>query len=197
VLGQGVATEISIPIETVYGKGVNKDGSSNAAQPGKSIKPKGWMRVWITRDDKWPVPGEFIGILVKPNPLPPHVWWFMRSSPFLYAGNWMDTLDLTSGTIVSKTENVEHPTSKTPCTEYIVTIHGIDVKIYSSDFLVYNAGDRVAIWKDRAGELQNSYTNRTDRSFDQMEQQEFGDPQHDSPPPVYTIYTIIPITFFL
>lgn len=195
--GQGLGREIDIPMESIYGKGVNTDGSRNEDQPGKVIKPKNWMRVWITREDKWPIPGEFIGILIKPSPIPPHVWWFMRSSPLLYAGNWMDTLDLTSGLIKSKESDITHPESGSLCTRYVITIHGIDIQVYSSDFIEYDIGTRVAVWKNRKDEVANNYDDRVNRSFDQREQQQYGDPLETDPAEDYTIYVILPITFFL
>lgn len=216
-------TKLEIPMEKIYGKGVTQDGTYNSSQPGLSLISyipqqttktgfkygggwigKHWLRVWITREDKWPVPGEFIGILVKPCPVPPHVWWFQRSSPLLYAGNWIDTLDLTSGVVIEVIQNIEHPLSKALCTEYKVKIHGVNsVRIYSSDFLVYEVGKRVAIFKYRIDEVPlqlkegqpgTDYLTRPDLSYDQMEQQEWGEPIKDT---VYeSYYVILPLTFF-
>jgi hypothetical protein len=67
---------------------------------GKDVRPKGWAKLWIKRKDKFPVPGEFIGVLCKSSPVPPTCWWFQETNPFVYAGNWMDTYNLTSGVIV-------------------------------------------------------------------------------------------------
>lgn len=249
--GTVINTKIDIPMEKIYGKGVNKDGSANPSQPGLSlittiptkrtdkgfivgggIVGKHWLRVWITRNDKFPVPGEFIGILTKPVPTPPHVWWFQRSSPLLYAGNWMDTLDLTSGVITKRKVNgatrnqvieitlnedgststsvlseawITHPESRVNCAEYTVRVKGILVRIYSSDHVLYDVGKRVAIWKDRSTEVANqlkegspgeNYLTRPDIAYDQLEQQHYGDPQYSETPNIYTLYVILPLTFF-
>ena len=71
---------------------------------GYEVEPKFWMRYWINKDSKLPVPGEFIGILCRPVAAPPHVWWFQESAPFVYAGNWMETGTLTSGVVTVVTE---------------------------------------------------------------------------------------------
>jgi hypothetical protein len=181
-------TTAVIPIETAYGRGKNSDGSDNPAQPGKYVRPKGWLRIWITRDEKWPVPGEFIGILCKPSPVPPHCWWFQDSSPFVYAGNWMDTFDLTSGVIVQKTADVGHPQSGAICTMYRVLVHGVRVDIYSSDYCDYTVGQRVGIYK------MGSRSSDPLLVFDFTEQQMQGDPTVG--PIVSTDYIIIPIEFY-
>jgi len=158
-----------------------------ASDYGVDVKPKGWGKLWITRGDKFPVPGEFVGILCKPLPVPPHVWWFQNSSPFLYAGNWFDTFDLTSGVIVSKAEDEVHPTTGVTCTGYRVKIHGREVDIYSSDFVVYEVGTRVGIFK--IGTRSN-----TEIVFDYKEQAMQGDPEVG--PLISEDYVIIPITFY-
>jgi hypothetical protein len=272
--GTIINTKIELPMEKIYGKGVTEDGTYDPLRPALPLSSyippketetgfeygggwvgKNWLRVWITRTDKWPVPGEFIGILVKPCPVPPHVWWFQRSSPILYAGNWMDTLDLTSGVVVERTtplncdvyrtnmtvtekkmmddgtvtETVKtedwptHPVTGTFCTAYMVKIHGVNsIQGYGSDFLPYEVevGNRVAIWKNRVqeeplqlkddpilwpgGKPGANYLTRPDLAFDQMEQQEWGEPDKDAIPESYyapwtttpEYYTIFPITFF-
>ena len=112
---------------------------------GEDVKPKLWMRYWIHKESTLPVPGEFIGILCKPVTTPPHVWWYQETTPFLYAGNWVETKTLTSGVIVSvileKDRNGEIGNA------YNVKVHGCEVQIVSTDFFLYSVGDRVAIIK--------------------------------------------------
>jgi len=108
------------------------------------VRPMFWMRYWITRDEAFPVPGEFVGILVKPLGIPPHVWWYQRSNPFLYAGNWVETQCLTSGVVVS---SLSMPDGST---EYTVTVHGRDITLKTSDYMEYAVGDRVGILKKDA-----------------------------------------------
>lgn len=104
----------------------------------EAAEPKKWMRYWVKKKDTFPVPGEFIGILTRPVACPPHLWWFQESSPFLYAGNWMETRYLTSGVVTSVSQ--DYPI-------YGVKVQGCEVMAYASDFFSYKVGDRVAIAK--------------------------------------------------
>ena len=111
------------------------------------VEPKFWMRYWIHKDSTLPVPGEFVGILCRPVACPPHVWWFQESSPFLYAGNWVETLNLTSG-IITQIVLEKDREDNTPGNQYYVKIQGCEVIIESSDFFDdYQVGDRVAVLK--------------------------------------------------
>jgi len=108
--------------------------------------PQMWMRYWIHKDYKFPVPGEFIGVLCRSMALPPHIWWFQESLPFVYAGNWVETDNLTSGLVVSKTLESER-TDGGIGTEYKIKVHGWDIYIYASDFMDYAVNDRVGVLK--------------------------------------------------
>lgn len=108
--------------------------------------PQQWIRYWIHKDEKWPVPGEFIGIVVKSLALPPHVWWFQDSCPFVYSGNYIETDHLTSGIVVEKTLEADR-TDGGFGTQYKIKIHGYDIFVYASDFMEYNVNDRVGIMK--------------------------------------------------
>jgi len=112
----------------------------------EKVQPKMWMRYWIHKESTVPVPGEFIGILCKPVACPPHVWWFQESSPFLYAGNWMEIGNLTSGVVTAVTLEADRTDGKIG-NQYKVKIQGCEVTIEASDFLVYSVGDRVAVVK--------------------------------------------------
>jgi len=127
------------------------------------VKPHYWLRVYILSTDTCPVPGEFIGVLAKPTPIP-HVWWFQESSPFLYAGNWFETQYWTSG-VVKAIHDLDDVSYK--C--YEVLVKGITLYLKPTDFKQYEVGDRVAIvktdgtdtfsWqdlKDREGESSES-----------------------------------------
>lgn len=152
----------------------------------EKVEPKKWLRYWIHKDSTMPVPGEFIGILCKPVAIPPHVWWFQESTPFLYAGNWMETGNLTSGEVIEVTREADrHPGGIGA--EYSVLIQGCMVTIYPSDFLNYEVGDRVAILKI------DSTTKKADKSFTWLDQVTFKDTDEDT---VKTKYIIIPCTFF-
>lgn len=110
------------------------------------IRPQYWMRYWINKEEKFPVPGEFIGILVKPLALPPHVWWFQKTSPYLHSGNWIETNSLTSGIVMSITKEADRTDSGVG-DQYKVRVQGWDILIETSDFLEYEVGDRVGVLK--------------------------------------------------
>jgi hypothetical protein len=152
---------------------------------GADVRPKGWGRLWITRRDTWPIPGEFVGILCKPTPIP-HAWWYQESSPFLYAGNWVDTENLTSGVITEVTSDSTHPNGTT-CVKYKIRIHGNEVYVFSSDFVVYDAGTRVGVLKV------NSTQTSSFMSYD------FAAMALEAQPELNAIseqFVIVPITFF-
>jgi hypothetical protein len=110
------------------------------------VRPKGWFRLWLRKTDKFPVPGEFIGVLCKPLAVPPHVWWFQESSPFLYAGCWAETRHLTGGVITGITEEADRDDYGIGSL-YTVRTQGYEIKVNASDFFGYQEGDRVGILK--------------------------------------------------
>lgn len=120
--------------------------SATMAKYPEDVKPKFWMRYWIKSNDTFPVPGEFVGVLCRPVAAPPHLWWFQESSPFLYAGNWMETNNLTSG-VVTEVILEAARTDLNVGNQYKVKIQGCEVIIDATDFLLYTVGDRVAVIK--------------------------------------------------
>ncbi len=188
--------EISIPSQnnsnsddtSAYAPVASRDvelWASNIKDYGEDIKPKLWMRYWIHKDSTFPVPGEFIGILVRPVASPPHVWWFQESNPFLYAGNWMETYNLTSGVVQSVTLEAARTDGGTG-NLYTVSIQGCQIKIESSDFLAYSVGDRVAVLK------MDSLAPAT-KAFSSLDQVAFKSTDSET---VKTNYIIIPATFY-
>ncbi len=109
------------------------------------VSPQFWFRYWINKEEKFPVPGEFVGILVKPLALPPHAWWFQKTSPFLYAGNYVETHNLTSGVITDIIPEEDRGGGIGDL--FKVLICGYEVEIDSSDFKDYDIGERVGILK--------------------------------------------------
>ncbi len=103
------------------------------------ILPLHSFRYYLRRDAKWPLPGEFIGLLAKP--WPSHVWWFQMTSPLLYSGNWFETNHYTSGVITA----ILHPPEGSFGLVYKCVVRGVEVCVASSDFYGYAVGDRVAI----------------------------------------------------
>jgi len=172
-----------------YAPTANRDvelHSSPMAGYLEEVKPKLWMRYWIHKDSTMPVPGEFIGILCKPVATPPHVWWFQESTPFLYAGNWMETGNLTSGIVTAVTREADRPEGSIG-DEYRVRIQGCEVIVYPSDFFSYEVGDRVAILKV------DSTVAALDKSFTWLDQAALKETDKDA---VQTNYVIIPATFY-
>lgn len=112
---------------------------AEAMEKYDTIKPLMSLRFYLRRGARWPLPGEFIGVLAKPWPT--HVWWFQKTSPFLYAGNWFETNFYTSGIITE----VLTPLEGSPVKVYRVTVRGCEICISASDFYGYKVGDRVAI----------------------------------------------------
>ena len=104
-----------------------------------NIRPLHSLRFYLRRDAKWPLPGEFIGLLAKP--WPSHVWWFQETSPLLYSGNWFETNHYTSGVITE----ILHAPEGSFGLAYKCVVRGVEVCIASSDFYGYSVGDRVAI----------------------------------------------------
>lgn len=152
-----------------------------------NVKPQFWFRYWFNKTDTMPVPGEFLGIVVKPLALPPHICWLQKTSPFLYAGNWVETKQLSSGIVVDKTVEADR-TDGGIGTEYKVKIHGWEVYCYSSDHKEYEINDRVGLLKIK--EVSESYITQSFlwRDMTAMEQKDKDSKTYD--------YLIIPISFF-
>jgi hypothetical protein len=156
---------------------------------GETVDPKLWMRFWIHKDSTMPVPGEFIGILVRPVACPPHVWWFQESAPLLYAGNWVETKTLTSGVVTEVILEAARTDGGTG-NLYKVSIQGCIVEIAASDFLLYAVGDRVAI-------LKTDCIAPATQSYSSNEQTYLKDSDSFTKTLVInTKYTILPIVFY-
>ena len=152
----------------------------------KDVKPKGWMRLWILEEDVFPVPGEFIGILCKPYPVPVHCWWYQESNPFLYAGNWIDTENLSSGIVQSVTLEANRPAGSVG-DEYVILYHGIPITVHTSDFYQYTVGERVAVLK------LGSTATKAEKAFNFTDQKNYGEPEKGS---TSTDYVIVPLTYY-
>ena len=106
-----------------------------------------WLRVQIAGEGKkWPVPGEFLGLGVRM--FPGMFWGHQKSSPFVYSGNWMDTVYYTGARITE----IIAPTDEVPYPTYKVKWRKDEVTVNPSDFSEYKVGDRVTIVKDVATE---------------------------------------------
>jgi hypothetical protein len=124
-----------------------------------------WLRVQIYKGiggEQFPVPGEFLGLGVRM--MPGTYWGDQKSSPFVYSGNWMDTVYYTNALI---TEIIE-PDDSFPFPRYTVQWRKFEIEVYSSDFAEYQIDDRVTILKDVA-------TDKTSQLWKDDDMKEFGE----------------------
>jgi hypothetical protein len=108
-----------------------------------------WLRVNLldseTNPAKFPVPGEFLALGVRMMPDVP--WGAQKTSPFLFSGQWFDTVFYSGATIKS----IQAPTEDVPYSTYTVTWRQQEISnVRSSDFAEYREGDQVCILKDIA-----------------------------------------------
>lgn len=159
-----------------------------------SILPMYSLRYYLRRDSKWPMPGEFIGLLARPFPY--HAWWYQETSPFVYAGNWIETNHYTSGVITE----VLPPLEDTVTPVYKCLVRGVEQNIAASDFYGYEVGDRVAII--RIGDL-DRFLDMTKGNYKWVEMEDLWARQaHDAETPTeapYVVNTnmlIVPMSFY-
>jgi len=147
------------------------------------IAPHNWLRLWLDKENTYPIPGEFVGITVKPLAVPPHCWWFQETSPLLYSGNWFETDYYTSGIVLAVIKNTDEGqyeasevsdeySQRTGYGDYIVSVGdefllpGIgniykvrvkdqDLYLKSTDFKEYKINERVAIVKGAGININN------------------------------------------
>ena len=145
---------------------------------GEEPKKHWWFNVLFSSEQadqkKFPVPGEFLALGVRI--FIDKIWGKQKSNPFLYSGNWMDTVFYTSAVI---TEVID-PTDTVPYSTYKVKWHGNDdeITVKPSDFALYKVGDRVTILKDVTA------TKKSQR-WDDDDMKTFGD-----------TWMIVPVTFY-
>ena len=155
-------------------KNVGKMLAPNLEGEPKPAKAHWWFLANLSDQDKkkWPVPGEFLGLGIRMMPDVP--WGKQKSSPFIYSGNWMDTVYLTGGVItavIDSTDTVPYPT-------YKVKWRKDEFSVNQSDFALYKVGDRVTILKDVTA------TKKSQR-WDDDDMKTFGD-----------TWMIVPVTFY-
>lgn len=139
------------------------------AQPFPDIgnpKAHGWFRYWIKKNNVEIIPGELVALVCRPYPN--HCWWFQESSPFVYAGNWIETEFYTSGVVKEVLEPWTDDEEPMPSSGYYdpdeqvskgvdgnhyrVWVKNEELILESSDFLVYAVDDKVGIlktWRDQ------------------------------------------------
>lgn len=112
-------------------------------------KPEGlhwWVRINLREDQKYPMPGEFLALACRQWCTLP--WGEQESSPFLFSGNWMDTIFYTGGTIKSIDDSGDYPKYKVEWRKHLITVH-------PTDFAEYQVGDRVTILKEAPSDKQS------------------------------------------
>ncbi len=149
-------------------------------------KPHFWFRVNLSataadgNPPKFPVPGEFLALGVRMMPDRPWGIPGQLSSPFMYAGHWMDTTFYTSGVVtevIDSTAEQPYPTYKVRWRTTQKAPDGI-VTAIPSDFATYKVGDRVTILKDVT-------TTKTSELWNDLDMTTFGDN-----------WQIVPICFY-
>jgi hypothetical protein len=139
--------KILLNLTAIATKNVAQILAKNLDGEPKPAKAHWWFRVQLAGGTKkFPVPGEFVGLGVRM--FPGKYWGHQKSSPFVYSGNWMDTVYLTGAIIkevIDPTDLIAYPT-------YKVTWRKDEFTANPSDFAEYKVGDRVTILKDVATE---------------------------------------------
>jgi hypothetical protein len=104
-----------------------------------------WVRANLpnVEGSKFPYPGEFFGLACRL--MVGRYWDQQESSPFIFSGNWIDTVYLTGAVIKEITE----PTDDVPYPVYKIQWRKFTVDgVHASDFSEFKVGDRVCILKD-------------------------------------------------
>jgi hypothetical protein len=139
--------KILLNLTAIATKNVAKILAPNLDGEPEPTKAHWWFRVQLAGGTvKFPVPGEFLGLGVRM--FPGMYWGRQKSSPFVYSGNWMDTVYYTGARI---TEVID-PTDDVPYPTYKVTWRKDEFTVNPSDFAEYKVDDRVTILKDVATE---------------------------------------------
>jgi hypothetical protein len=137
------------------------------------LKPFTITRKGIKEEDKFPTPGEYLGMAVRA--WPNHAWFSQRTNPFIFSSNWFETNHYSSGIVEGVVDIGDDDFS------YNVRIRGVLVTgVLSTDFLTYQVNDRVTLLKVGESLDDNSLFTETD-----MKEKTYN-----------STWRIIPITFF-
>lgn len=106
------------------------------------INPFTVTRKELLEEEKFPTPGEFVGMAVRA--WPNHAWFSQESNPFIFSANWFETNHYSSG----KVENITDINGDGTDFAYDVRIRGkLELSVLSTDFFEYSIEDRVALLK--------------------------------------------------
>lgn len=151
--------KVMLNYTAVATQNIGKIFAANLPGEDRPTNAHWWFRVNLVDQaaKKWPVPGEFLGLAVRM--MPDMTWGKQLSSPFLWSGNFADTVYYTSGFVTEvippETED-EAVAGKFPWNTYKVAwrvcedsdSEGVIQMVIPSDFAEYRDGDFVAILKD-------------------------------------------------
>lgn len=128
---------------------------------GEKAETLWWLRVNLFEDEKYPYPGEFVGLSVRLFPNLP--WGRQQSNPYLFSGNWVDTIYYTSGIVMEVIREDDD-------ISYKVKWHGRLVTAKATDYAEYRTNDRVTIIKSvRAAKPSQQYRDDDTEHFDSDE----------------------------
>lgn len=143
--------KILLNLTAIVTKNVGKIFAPNLTGEPKPSHVKWWFRVQLAGGEvKFPVPGEFGGLGVRM--FPGFFWGRQKSSPFIYSGNYLNTIYYSGGWITEVIEPEED--GKFPWKTYKIKWQGEIVNVIPTDFAEYRGpigdlhGDRVTILKD-------------------------------------------------
>lgn len=114
-----------------------------------------WFRFFLVDEEseiKWPVPGEFLSFC--PRIWPSMAWNYQESNPFMFSGNWMETVYYTNAKVIEVLE----ATDETPYPTYRIQYRKYQIIAKPTDFADHKVDERVTIlrlsdkdswtWKD-------------------------------------------------
>jgi len=112
---------------------------SNTGSIGEIEDPHVWLQYMLPGDSTDIVPGEFVGIICQP--WLPHCWWSQETSPFLYAGHWVETRFYSSGVVTGVLGDGF----------YSLVVKNEEIVVKSTDYYGYVVGERVGLLKTLTG----------------------------------------------
>jgi hypothetical protein len=187
--------------EMIMDKGyiLDDDSTCELFSDDDAYPPHKWLRYWIKKENTTIIPGEFVGILCRPWPL--HCWWKQETTPFVYAGNWLETEFYASGVVKEIWEEDEYSGEDDEVgRRYRVWVKNEEITVKSSDFLDYEVDERVGILKtyrdgDGGSSFGGSMTSAgdgggtTNFSYEQLALQDTGSELN-------TEFVIVPVNFY-
>lgn len=127
---------------------------------------------------KFPLPGEFVGLGVRL--FVDKIWGQQLSNPFIFSGNWADTIFYSSAVVKS----VNAPTDDQPYPTYEVQWRGQTVTAVPTDFAVFAVGDRVTV-------LKSCDATKTEQRYDDEDAKDTASSNFND-----LTWTLVPVSFF-